>query len=504
MKFEMPTREDVVALGSELGFHWNDEDRDAYASLVTGLCRIYAALDAAPDPLADRAHGDRSYRIPAPEENPHNAWHVRTSLRTRDDGPLAGLRVALKDNVMLAGVPMLNGTAILEGYTAEIDATLVTRLLEAGAEIAGKTHCEDLCASGGSHTCVAGPVHNPRRHGHSAGGSSSGSAAAVAAGDVELAIGGDQGGSIRLPSAFCGTVGMKPTWGLVPYTGIAPIEPAIDHAGPITRDVRDNARMLEVIAGPDGLDPRQSGAPAGDYVRALERGAAGLRVGLLEDGFDRDQTSSAVESCVRSAANRLALAGCAVTEVSLPLHREAAAFTLPLLIEGSFHTLETRDGMTDAPGVFPLGFMERVRGWRAHADRLAPGAVVFALTGALVNRRHGRHYYAKAASWGRRMREVYDAALRDVDCLLMPTTGIVAPPLPRPDAGVLERFAASVATGRNTAIFDVTHHPALAVPCGTVDGLPASMMLVGRHHDEATLYRIAYAFEQAVDWREVA
>jgi amidase len=502
MKFEAPTAQEIRALALELGFHWNEEDAGAYTALISGISALYAAVDAAPDPLPQQTPGDRSWRIPSAEENPHNAWHVRTAVKIRDDGPLAGLRVALKDNVMLAGVPMLNGSAIFEGYVAEIDATVVTRLLEAGAEIAGKAHCEDLCASGGSHTSIGGAVHNPHRRGHSAGGSSSGSAAAVAAGDVELAIAGDQGGSIRIPSAYCGTVGMKPTWGLVPYTGIAPIEFCIDHTGPLTRDVRSNARMLEVLAGPDGIDARQSGAPAGDYVAALEHGAQGLRVGVLTDAFEADAKSAPVESRVRDAANSLAALGCRVEELKLPLHREGAPLTLPLLLEGSFFNLETREGLSSPPGVYPPGFMQRVRDWRSHADRLAPGPVVFGLTGALMNRRYGRRYYAKAANWARHMQQVYDEALAGVDCLLMPTTNIVAPPLPAADAGVLERFAASAATGRNTAIFDVTHHPALSLPCAHVDGLPVGMMLVGRHLDEATLYRIAYAFEQSCDWRE--
>src|SRR5215467_1887183 len=168
-----------------------------------------------------------------------------------------GKRIALKDSICLSGVPMMNGSTILEGYIPEIDATIVTRILDAGGTIAGKAHCEFFCLSGGSHTGAAGPVHNPRRMGHSAGGSSSGSAALVAAGEVDMAIGGDQGGSIRIPASFCGIYGMKPTHGLVPYTGIMPIELTLDHTGPMTASVASNALLLEILAGPDGLDPRQ-------------------------------------------------------------------------------------------------------------------------------------------------------------------------------------------------------------------------------------------------------
>ena len=132
--------------------------------------------------------------------------------------------MALKDNVCVAGVPMMNGASTLEGYMPDVDATVVTRVLDAGATVVGKVHCEYFCFSGGSHTSAAGPVHNPRKYGYSAGGSSSGSAAIIVTGEADMAIGGDQGGSIRMPASYCGIVGMKPTWGLVPYTGIMPIE----------------------------------------------------------------------------------------------------------------------------------------------------------------------------------------------------------------------------------------------------------------------------------------
>ncbi len=165
--------------------------------------------------------------------------------------------MAIKDNVCVAGVPMMNGSATLEGYVPEVDATIVTRTLDAGATIVGKAVCEDLCFSGGSHTAATGPVLNPRAPGRSAGGSSCGSAALLAAGEVDLAIGGDQGGSIRMPAGWCGVVGHKPTYGLVPYTGVFPIELTLDHTGPMAATVADVALYLEVLAGADGLDPRQ-------------------------------------------------------------------------------------------------------------------------------------------------------------------------------------------------------------------------------------------------------
>jgi len=160
---------------------------------------------------------------PDEADNPLGAWYVRTEVRGADDGPLAGRTVAIKDNTAVAGVPMMNGSRTLEGFVPSRDATVVSRLLAAGATIAGKAVCEDLCFSGGSHTSATGPVRNPWDPTRTTGGSSSGSAALVAAGEVDLALGGDQGGSIRMPAAFSGIVGHKPTHGLVPYTGAFPI-----------------------------------------------------------------------------------------------------------------------------------------------------------------------------------------------------------------------------------------------------------------------------------------
>jgi amidase len=384
-----------------------------------------------------------------------------------------------------------------------MDATVVTRLLAAGAEILGKAHCEDLCLSGGSHTNVRGPVHNPHRRGYSAGGSSSGSAALVAAGAVEMAIGGDQGGSIRMPSAFCGTVGMKPTWGLVPYTGICPIEPTVDHVGPITATVRDNARMLEVIAGPDGIDPRQSGAPSQPWASRLEGGVHGLRIAVVREGFGHGQSQPEVDAKVRAAAARLEKLGARVEDVSIPEHRMIAALTFPMLVEGTYRTLMQGGQGIGRFDLFVPGLTEKLSRWKEQANRLSPVLKTLLLAAAHVDRKHGVRFYQKAVNQARALRSVYDRVLAEADLLLMPTAPMVATPLPGPKATVLESFQRATEMTTNTQPFDVTHHPAISVPCGMVDGLPVGLMLAGRHYAEETIYRAAYAFEQTEDWRSL-
>src|SRR2546426_536114 len=272
MPVTRPTVAQVRALADDLGFTLSDADAQSFLGLMAGSFAAYDAVAAMPDHVpAVRYPRTPGYR-PEGAENRYNAWYVKTTVKGTQTGKLAGKTIVLKDNVCLAGVPMMNGASTLEGYVPDVDATIVTRMLDAGGTIVGKAHCEYFCFSGGSHTCAAGPVHNPRKPGYSAGGSSSGSAALVAAGEVDMAIGGDQGGSIRIPASYCGIYGMKPTHGLVPYTGIMPIELTLDHAGPMTATVADNALLLEVLAGADGLDPRQYAPRTAPCTEALGRG----------------------------------------------------------------------------------------------------------------------------------------------------------------------------------------------------------------------------------------
>ena len=301
-----PHRPNCAKSPTEVGLDLTDADVTSFIELMRPSVAAYNVVDAMPDNLpAVRYPRTPGYR-PMREENAHNAWYVKTTVEGASSGKLRGKTVALKDNIMLAGVPMMNGSATLEGYMPDIDATVVQRVLDAGGTIVGKAHCEAFCLSGGSHTNATGPVHNPHRMGYSAGGSSSGSAVLVARGEADMALGGDQGGSIRIPSSFCGTYGMKPTHGLVPYTGIMPIEICVDHTGPMTRTVADNALLLEVLAGPDGYDPRQYNVKTHPYASMLEGGVKGMRIGIVTEGFQQPNAEADVNAKVRDAAARLA------------------------------------------------------------------------------------------------------------------------------------------------------------------------------------------------------
>ena len=482
------------------GLGLSGEDAAEYLGVVEANLGAAALMEEIP--VAQTAVAARDWERPAEADNALGAWYVRTDISGSSSGKLAGRSVAVKDNVLLAGVPLMNGTSILEGYVPEVDAEIVRRLLAAGARITGKTVCEAYCFSGGSHTSASGPVRNPHDPERSAGGSSSGSGVVVSTGEADMAIGCDQGGSIRMPSSFCGIVGMKPTYGLVPYTGVLGMNPLIDHTGPMTATVADNALMLEVLAGPDGLDSRQVSVQVGDYTAAAtESGLAGIRVGVVAEGFAQPTSEPDVDAKVRAAAERLARLGAEVREVSIPLHHNAAGITfglMPALTASMFHL----DGaLMERPDLVPESYIRRQSLWHERADELPANVKSVLITTELMQRRYGHGIVSRALHRLPVLRAAYDTALESVDALLMPTTPMKAPPLPAADASPEVVTANAFAPLANTSAFNATHHPALSLPCGMADGLPVGMMLVGRHFDEVTLYRLGRAFEAHDDWR---
>ncbi len=499
--FQKPTVVDLRRAAQELGMNPSDDYLLAVEEIVTPLAGAYAALDGVPDELPPVKYPRAAAYRPGQEENRHGAWYVKTSIKGRPGGKLAGRRVALKDNVCLAGVPMMIGAGILEGYVPDVDASIVERILDAGGEIAGKAVCEYYCVSGGSHTSATGPVHNPRKPGYSAGGSSSGSAALVAAGEVDMAIGGDQAGSIRIPASHCGIVGLKPTYGLVPYTGIAPLEITLDTCGPMTADVGDNALLLEVIAGPDGIDSRQRGAASGRYTDALDGGVAGLRIGVLGEGFGHPNSEPDVDAHARAAAQRLAKLGAIVEDVSVPMH--ALGFPIWAAIRGDaacVTLLEMNGAGIAHEGLYVTSLMAASMAWRGRADEFADTIKIASIFSKYALDRYGGRYYGKAQNLRRRLRAAYDAALERHDLLLLPTVPMKATPIPGAGATPQEITRRSWEPTRNTCPFNVTGHPAISLPCGTEDGRPIGLMLVGRHYDESTIYRAAAAFERSGDW----
>jgi amidase len=497
-----PTLEQMRTIVASLHMSMSDHEIGEYLEVLEGTMQAYDRVDALPDYLPEVRYPRTPGTRPPPAENPLGAWYVKSEIKGAPYGPLAGKRVVLKDNICLAGVPMMNGASTLEGYVPDVDATVATRILDAGGTIAGKAHCEYFCLSGGSHTSAAGPVHNPYKLGYSAGGSSSGCAALVGAGEIEMAIGGDQGGSIRMPGSFSGVYGMKPTHGLVPYTGTMPIEATIDHVGPMTGTVADNALLLEVIAGPDGLDPRQYNVRVDKYTAALGRGVAGMRIGVLTEGFQHASCEPDVVQKVRQAADRLRSLGAIVEEISIPMHVDGLAIWTPIALEGLEAQMMHGNGMGfNWEGLYTTSLLDAHANWRARANQLSRTLKISMLAGEYFIRQYRGHFYAKAQNLSRLLRKTYDQALTRHDLLLMPTTPMKATPIPPQDAPLALYCQRAFEMLPNTAPFDVSGHPAMNVPCGMSAGLPVGMQLVGAHYAESTIYRAAHAFEQLGDWR---
>jgi len=502
MTVKRATLDQLRSVAEDLGMHMSDADLKSYNELLQGNYAAYEAIEAMPDYVPEVKYPRSPGYRPEGEENSRNAWYVKTTVKGAPTGKLAGKTIALKDNICLAGVPMMNGASTLEGYVPNIDATIVTRMLDAGGTILGKTHCEYFCFSGGSHTNATGPVHNPHKMGYSSGGSSSGSGVVVATGEADMAIGGDQGGSIRIPASFCGVYGMKGTHGLVPYTGVMPIEITLDHTGPMTRNVRDNALLLEVIAGEDGLDPRQYSPRTANYTEALEGGVEGLRIGVVKEGFGLANSEPEVDAKVMAGAQLFKKLGASVDEISLPMHRLGPAIWLPIAAEGATEFMMKGNAMgTNWRGLYATTLLDAHSAWKHRADELSDSLKITMLLGQYFTKHYRGHFYAKAQNLSRKLRAAYNEALAKYDVLIMPTLPMKATPLPPPDAPrelYIQRAFEMVA---NTAPFDATGHPAMSIPCGMSDGLPVGLMLIAKHFDESTIYRAAAAFEGAGDWR---
>jgi len=497
-----PTLDQLQEIVASLHMNMSAGEVAEYLEVLEGTFASYDRVNQLPDYLpAVRYPRTPGYR-PGASENPMNAWAVKSEVKGAAYGPLSGKRIVLKDNICLAGVPMMNGASTLEGYVPDVDATLATRILDAGGTIVGKAHCEYFCLSGGSHTSALGPVQNPYRHGYAAGGSSSGCGALVGAGEVEMAIGGDQGGSIRMPACWSGCYGMKATHGLVPYTGVMPIEATIDHAGPMTTTVADNALLLEVIAGPDGLDPRQYNVRVDKYTTALGRGVAGMRIGVVTESFGWPSSEADVDDKVRQGAERMRSLGAVVEDVSIPMHLDGGAIWTPIALEGLMVQMMHGNGMGfNWEGLYTTSLLDAHANWRARANELSRTLKYSMIAGQYFIKHYRGHFYAKAQNLARLLRKTYDDVLVRYDLLLMPTLPMKATPLPPANAPLALYCQRGFEMLPNTCPFDVTGHPAMSIPCGMSGGLPIGLMLIAKQYNEATIYRAAHAFEQLGDWR---
>ncbi|KAI1853579.1 hypothetical protein JX266_001563 [Neoarthrinium moseri] len=545
------------AIAKSRGFSLNARDESGYVALTRNAQASVEFLLNLPDyndprlvPPVDNQ--GRAYSRPKASENPLNAWSHKTNITASVPadglGLLMGRTIAIKDNMRVAGVPLTDGTQPFhlsedKPYPIpQLDATIVSRVLDAGATITGTSTCENYCMSAMSCTSATGPVQNPWLSGYTSGGSSSGNAALLAihavqrwreernlppanhlGEGVDLALGADQGGSIRLPAAYCGVYGLKPTLGLVPYTGIEGLHPLCDHAGPMASSVRDTALLLSVIAGYDGFDPRMTPeSPLRERVPQYHAlldaeiaartvaetwsptsAAKGLRVGILQESFDIPNLDPEVASIIRTAASRFAELGGIVEEVSIPQHAYAPhTFSAAVGLHAADTFLNPAPSALSYP--FSTAAPSQNQHWYDNLTASNPQAVHIFLTGLYLQDRQRcpESVRAKVLSHVHELRAAYDEALARFDVLITPANPTPGVKHAEQGLGVKDKADFLLSNTLNTCPFNVSGHPALVIPVGwgAVKGeedaqLPVGMQIVGRRWGEETLFLAAAAWE---------
>jgi aspartyl-tRNA(Asn)/glutamyl-tRNA(Gln) amidotransferase subunit A len=406
--------------------------------------------------------------------------------------PLAGVPVAIKDVLSTRGVRTTAGSKILGSYVPPYDATAVARLEAAGAVVLGKTNCDEFAMGSSNENSAFRPVRNPRDLSRVPGGSSGGSAAAVAAGMAVAALGSDTGGSIRQPASFCGVVGLMPTYGRVSRYGLIAFASSLDHVGPLTNTVKDAALVLQAMAGHDSMDSTSADVPVPDYAAEMAKPVRGLRLGVAKEYFG-EGLDGEVRQAVEAAIQKLASAGCEIVPVSLPHTRYAIPTYYIVATAEASSNLARYDGVRysyRAAGAKTLAEMyrrSRDEGFGAEVKRrILLGT--YALSAGYYDA-----YYLKAQKVRTLIARDFEEAFRQVDAIVTPTSPTAAFRLGEKADDPLAMYLADI----YTVTADLAGIPGISVPCGeTKEKLPIGVQILGKHFDEGTVLRVAGAVEQ--------
>lgn len=407
--------------------------------------------------------------------------------------PLAGLPIAIKDVMSTRGVRTTAGSKMLEQYIPPYDCTAVVRLESAGAVVLGKTNCDEFAMGSSNENSAFHPVRNPHDLNHVPGGSSGGSAAAVAADMAVIALGSDTGGSIRQPASFCGVVGLMPTYGRVSRYGLIAFASSLDHIGPLTKTVKDAAIILRTIAGRDRMDSTSAEVPVPDYVAELENPVRAMKLGVAKEYFGEGLNDD-VRQAVEAAIDKLRNLGCEIVPISLP-HTPYAIPTYYLIATAEASSnLARYDGVRyslRARGANTLSEMyrrSRDEGFGAEVKRRIMLGT-YALSAGYYDA-----YYLKAQKVRTLLTRDFDEAFRKVDAILTPTSPTAAFRLGEKSNDPLSMYLADI----YTVTADLAGIPGISVPCGkTKEKLPIGLQILGKHFDESTILRVAHAYEQA-------
>ena len=412
-------------------------------------------------------------------------------------GPLFGLPIGVKDNIVTEGLETTCASKILEGFMPIYDATVVKKLREAGMVTVGKLNMDEFAMGSSNENSAFKTTKNPWNLEHVPGGSSGASAAAVAAGEVPFSLGSDTGGSIRQPAAYCGVVGMKPTYGRVSRFGLVAFASSLDQIGPITRNVRDNALLLEAIAGVDENDSTSADVPVPNYASKLDGNIKGLKIAVPKEFLGEGVQDAARES-VLAALEVLKGLGATVEEVSLPHSKYALAAYYILSSSEASSNLSRFDGIRygfRAEGVKNL--MELYKETRAQGfgdevkRRIMLGT--YSLSAGTYDA-----YYKKAQQARTLIKQDYDKIFEQYDVIVGPTAPTAAFKIGQNINDPMTMYANDILT----IPINLAGVPAISIPCGFDGDLPLGLQIIGKHFDEETIYRTAYAYEQATDFHK--
>ena len=415
-----------------------------------------------------------------------------------DGAPLTGVPVQVKDNMCTRGTLTTCSSRMLQNYTPPYDATVVARLRQEGAVIVGKGNLDEFAMGSSTENSAFFPTRNPWDLDRVPGGSSGGPAAAVAAGECVFSLGSDTGGSIRQPAALCGVVGLKPTYGLVSRYGLVAFASSLDQIGPLSVDVTDSALVLNAIAGHDGRDSTSIDYGAPDYTRALESGVKGMRLGVPKEYFV-EGLQPGVEEAVRAAIGVLKGLGATVEETSLPHTSHALAVYYIIAPSEASANLARYDGVkygysaSEASGMWDALDRTRQDGFGLEVKRRIMLGT-YALSAGYYDA-----YYLKAQRVRTLIAQEFEDAFEEFDALVTPTSPSVAFKLGEKTADPVQMYLNDVLT----MPANIAGIPAISLPAGMADGLPVGLQLLAAPLREETLFRAAYAYEQATTWHHL-
>ena len=446
---------------------------------LSRIAAVEPSLHAYLEVTADRARADAD-RIDA----------ARSA--GEDLPPLAGVPLAIKDNLCTKGVTTTCASRMLEGFVPPYESTVTSKLWDAGAVLLGKTNLDEFAMGGSTETSAFGPTANPWNVDHVPGGSSGGSAAALAAGECMASLGSDTGGSIRQPASFCGVVGLKPTYGRISRYGLVAFASSLDQVGPFTSNVADAAALLQVMAGHDPRDSTSLKAPVPDYSADLGKPIKGLKVGLVRECFEQEGLDPQVKASVMAAAHQLQSLGAELVDVSCPRFTDGIATYYVIAPSEASANLARYDGVKygyraeDAESLAVMTARSRAEAFGSEVQRrILIGT--YALSAGYVDA-----YYKKAQQVRTLLRRDFERAFEGCDVIAAPTCPEVAFRLGERTDDPLRMYLGDA----YTVSANLAGVPGISVPCGLAQGLPVGLQLLARPLDEPTLLRVADAFER--------